>query len=193
LIRRVEISSLFFNKEREMLILGLDVSTSTIGYTILKYENDILSLIECNFFKPSKKLFLFPKLQEIKNKINSILIQYNPDFIAIEDIVKFMPQKSRASTILSLAYTNRIVGLTAYEFSKKEPLLANVMSIRHKLKLSKKLPKKEDMRELAEKHLSAKLPILYDKKGKIKSETYDMSDSCCVALFCFYKLIEKKK
>ena len=104
-----------------------------------------------------------------------------------------MPKKSSASTIIALAYTNRAVGLVAFEFLGKEPLLANVMSIRHKLKLSKILPKKEDMHDLAEKHLCAKLPILYDRKGKIKAETYDMSDSCCVALYCFYKLTEKKK
>lgn len=175
-----------------MRILGFDASSSTVGYCVLDcIEGETPKLIVCNFFKPLKKGGTFERLKDLKTKTVKILEKYKPDQICIEEITKFMAGGSTATTIIALATVNRTVGLCCYEFTNKEPSLHSVMAIRHKLKLTKVFPKKDQMQSIAEKHLGVKLETLYNRNGKIKPETYDMADSACVALYHNFKLSGK--
>jgi hypothetical protein len=47
------------------------------------------------------------------------------------------------------------------------------------------------MPALIESHLNIKFPYLYNKKQKIKVESYDMADAAAVGLFHCYKLTRK--
>lgn len=178
------------------IVAGFDISSTTTGWCILKIENNNISYIDSGFFKPLKKGSIFDRLSHSKKEIEKILKKYHPNYIAIEDIISFMKGASTAKTIITLSVFNRIVGMTAYEYLGKSPELFNVMSIRHGLKLSKDLPKKEDMPELAAHHLGVKFPYLYGRSGNIKSESYDIADAWSVAIY-YSKLltnqIKKKK
>ena len=174
-------------------ILGFDISSSCIGWCVLEInEDNNIKFIKCDNLKPSKKGSILDKLLDTKSKIQKIIEEEKPDYIGIEDLIKFMP-KSTATTVVTLASFNRMIGMLSYEYLNDHPGLFNVMSIRHALKLNKNLPKKEEMPELVSKHLGIKFPYIKDKKGKIKSESFDMADGIAVALYYSFILTNRIK
>jgi crossover junction endodeoxyribonuclease RuvC len=162
-------------------ILGFDISSTTTAYCVFQIDNKNIIKIEHGFFKPKKDGSIFERLLKLEENINNILDKYKPDEIAIEDIAQFMQGKSTANTIITLALFNRIVGLTCHK-KNLSPTLYNVLRIRHAIKTNKKPPKKEEIPEVLENKLNIKFPYLYDKKGNIKKESYDISDAFAVCL-----------
>ena len=49
---------------------------------------------------------------------------------------------------------------------------------------NKKIPAKEELPMYISDILEIEYPWVYDKKGKIKIESYDVSDAICVAYYC---------
>jgi Holliday junction resolvasome RuvABC endonuclease subunit len=176
-------------------ILGFDVSSTTIGYCILSWDdsNNNISLVKANYLKPIKKGSIIERIADTRNKIQKIIVDAKPDHIAIEDIIQFMKGKSTAKTIIMLTTFNSMICLTAYDYLGKSPTLYSVMTIRHGLKTSKDLPKKEDMPALVAQHLGITFPYEYGKKGQIKMESYDKADGVAVALYHAFVLAEKIK
>jgi len=162
--------------------MSFDVSSSTIGWAVFNIKNNKINLFDSGFFKPIKKNNIFENLSYVREQIKNLLDEYNPDEIAIEEIARFMPKLSSANTIIVLALYNRMVGLTVFDHLKKIPYLYNVMTIRHSIKLSKELPKKEEIPELVETILNITLPRKYTKNGIIKSELYDEADAIACGL-----------
>jgi len=168
------------------IILGIDCSSTTIGYSVLEIDKESIKLIEINYIKPLKNGHFIENLADTRNKIKQLIERIKPDYIAIEEIVKFMSGASSAQTIITLASFNRMVCLLSYDFLGKPPELFNVLAIRHGIKNDKILPKKEDIPELVAKHLGIIFPYQKGKKGKIIEENYDMADGAAVALYyCF--------
>lgn len=163
-------------------VLGLDISSSTIGYCVLEVDGYNIKYISMDYLKPSKKGSIMERIVDTRNKILTIINKVKPDYIGIEDLIKFMP-KSTATTVVVLTTFNRMICLLAYDYLQRYPELFNVMSIRHGLKLNKILPSKDDMPELVAKHLGIIFPYQYDKKNKIKEESRDMADGVAVALY----------
>jgi len=171
-------------------ILGIDCSSTTIGYCILDVDlttNDI-KFVKCSYLKPIKKGSIIERIVDTRNKILDLMKETKPDLIGIEDIIQFMKGQSTAKTIIMLTTFNRMIGLAAYDYAGKVPELFSVMSIRHGLKTSKDLPKKEDMPELVANHLGIKFPYEINKKGKVKVESFDMADGIAVALYYAFLL-----
>ncbi len=173
-------------------IMGFDISSSVIGWSVFNIDKkQNISLIDSGIYKPSKSGHLFENLKSLKEDILELLIEHKPDKVAIEDVIQYMPRASSANTIIKLSLYNRIVGLTAYEYLEEPPELYSVMAIRHGIKLTKELPKKEEIPELVEKLLSITLTRQYKKTGAIRSELYDESDAIACGLFCCFKLTNK--
>lgn len=173
-------------------VLGFDVSSTTIGWCVLEVDGPDIKFIKCNYFKPIKKGSILERIIVTREKINKIISEVKPDYIGIEDLIKFMP-KSTATTVVVLTTFNRMVCTAAYDYLKDYPSLFNVMTIRHGLKLNKELPKKEDMPELVAKHLGITFPYEYNKKGAVKEESRDMADAVAVALYHALVLTGKTK
>ena len=125
-------------------------------------------------------------------KLKKIIKDSKQDYIAVEDLIKFM-KFSTATTVVVLTTFNRMICILAHDYLQSSPELFNVMSIRHALKLTKDLPKKEDMPELVAHHLNIKFPYKYDKKGKISPISMDMADGVAVALYYAFKLTDRLK
>lgn len=176
-------------------VLGFDVSSTCIGWCCLKIFNNEIKYSKAGFIKPPKDPNIIVRLSKTRKLISDILLTYKPDYIGIEDIIKFMKGASSANTITTLAIFNRMIGLLSYDFlnDKNGLKLFNVMTIRHGLKNNSTLPKKEDMPALVSQHLGIKFPYEYNKKGKIKIENYDMADSVAVALYYSFVLTDKIK
>lgn len=176
------------------VILGIDSSSETIGLGVLEINlltNDI-KYLSCEYVKPPKDGNISERIFTTRNQIQEIINRIKPDYIAIEEIVQFMKGKSSANTIIMLTTFNRMNCLIARDYLGHSPELFNVLSIRHGIKLSKVLPKKEELPFCLEQHLNFKFPFEYTMKkvktskvlvqGKIKDVSYDMSDALCVAL-----------
>ena|ERR1700733_13024587 len=172
-----------------LTVLGIDASTKTIGYSIIETDNLLNNpkLIICSYLKPPIKGNRFDRIIQTQQMIQKILDQYKPNFVGIEEIASFMGGHSTAQTIIALARINIAIGLTCYNYLGHPPAMCNVMSIRHGLKLTKDLPKKDEIPALIEKILDIKFPYIYEKsvkkKGQIAEETYDVADSVAVALY----------
>ena len=177
------------------IVLSFDVSSSCIGFAVLNVDIDkkIIKYKDSGYFKPLKTGTIIERLIDSRNKVLDIFTKYNPDLIAIEDIIQFMPGSSTAKTIIMLTTFNRMIGLCSYDFKKKSPKLCSVMSIRHGLKLNKIFPKKEEMPELVAHHLGIKFPYEKNKKNNLKIENYDRADAIAVALYYSFILIGKIK
>lgn len=163
-----------------MKILGFDVSSTVTAYCVMEVDNKKITSITHGFFKPKKTGTIFERLNDLILNITKIVQEHNPDYVAIEDIAKFMAGKSTANTIIMLALFNRQVGLTCFNLGKK-PELYNVLQIRHCIKLTKACPKKEEVPSILEQRLNIKFPYVM-KNNKIKQESYDIADAYAVAL-----------
>jgi Holliday junction resolvasome RuvABC endonuclease subunit len=171
-------------------VLGMDISSTTIGWCSLFVDDSSneIKFLDAGYIKPIKDGTIIERIVHTRDKLLEIINKYSPDYIGIEDIIKFMKGKSRADTIIMLTTFNRMVCLLSYDFLKKPPQLFNVMTIRHGLKTNKILPKKEDMPELVAKHLGITFPYEKNKKNKIKEESYDTADGVAVALYYAFLL-----
>jgi Holliday junction resolvasome RuvABC endonuclease subunit len=176
-------------------VLGFDISSSTIGWCVLEFDEitNIINFIKAGYIKPLKKGNIIERIVDTRNKVQNIIDQVKPDYIGIEDIIQFMKGKSTAKTIIMLTTFNRMVGLLSYDYLQKSPQLFNIMTIRHGLKINKDFPKKEEIPELVAKHLGITFPYEHDKKGKIKIENFDKADGIAVALYYAFVLTEKIK
>lgn len=166
------------------IILGFDISSTTTGWCVLSLdEKNNISFVKADYVKPIKKGTIIERIVDTRNKIQKIINDVKPDYIGIEDIIKFMAGKSSAQTIIMLTTFNRMIGLCAYDYLHKPPELFSVMTIRHGLKLDKVFPKKEDMPALVSQRLGITFPYQFGKKGALKVENFDMADGIAVALY----------
>jgi len=179
-------------------VLGFDISSKTIGWCLLEInDQNKIRLVQSSYLKPKKEGHIIDRLVDTRNHIQSIIQDTKPDYIGIEEIIQFMKGSSTAATITVLTSFNRMVGLVAHDYLGHAPEMFNVMSIRHGLKTSKKLPAKENIPKLVSKHLKFKFPWEYvtegKAKGKIRDENYDMADGIAVALYYAFILTDKIK
>jgi len=172
-------------------VLGMDISSTTIGYCVLEIDNDNIKFVLTNYIKPIKKGDIIERLADTRDKIQKLIHEIKPDYIAIEEIIQFIRNRSSANTVIVLATFNRMIGLVAYDFLKRSPDFFNTIAIRHGLKMGKVFPKKEQMPALVSKHLGITFPYKKTKKGVIKAESYDMADSMAVALYYAFVLTNR--
>ena len=67
-------------------ILGIDPGLNTTGYGIIEIENNKPHLIKFGHIKTKAKENLAQRLNIIFNSLDSIIAEYKPDRVAIEDI-----------------------------------------------------------------------------------------------------------
>lgn len=168
-------------------VMGLDASTSTIGISIIDYEDDYKPrLVYCEYYKPDKTNGMLEMLHLARTHILNLFVKYNVQEFVIEDYVRFMKGASSAGTVIPLAILNMTLRLAILDLGIA-PEALNVLKIRHTIKLTKILPKKEEIPELVSQHLKIPYPWLYkiNKRTKLQvvmEESYDIADSMAVAL-----------
>jgi hypothetical protein len=179
----------------EKRVLGFDISTSCIGWGLLQINEDqSITYLNSGYFNPIKEGNIIKILADTRNKVLEIIKVNEPDYIGIEKLIEFMKGKSSAKTIIALTGVNRMVSLLAYDYLAKPPELLNVLSIRHGIKLTKILPKKEEIPELVAKHLNIVYPYEYTTRSKkLCVENFDRADGIAVALYYAFLLSGKIK
>ena len=182
-----------------MRILGFDVSSTCIGYAVVDFHpaTKEMQYVDSGYLKPDKKIKnILLQLKDTRDKIEEIITEYEPEEIAIEDIIQFMQGKSTAKTIIKLTSFNRMIGLLCLDLLDQAPTMHNVNSIRSSVRKHlvttsgyNKEGKidKEELPELIAQIFHIQFPWEHKKTGTLKMENYDRSDAMCVAFHHVYK------
>lgn len=173
-------------------ILGIDCSSTTIGYALLGVENDVIQIIEHGNIKPPTKdsCNLIERLNAVVLEIDALCLRLKPDYSIVEDILQFMGNKSTSNTIILLAVFNRAVSLQIYKTTGNVPIFLLPISIRTKIKhflgRNDKI-EKEEIPGILQNYFGKTFfkIVKYKTRGKNKGqpiiETLDEADACAVA------------
>jgi RNase H-fold protein (predicted Holliday junction resolvase) len=171
-----------------MKILGLDISSSTIGWALVEIKNNELSLLKYGHLKPPDKKKsndnFSLRLDYAFNEMTKLVKSTKPDIVAIEDYAKkFSSGRSSANTILVLASFNEVCGLAVYRQLGKKPIRIPVSRLRSLVKneYNEIVKDKEDVMRFCKKYFSNFTESLNRAKN-IKQECYDEADSVVVAI-----------
>jgi len=69
-----------------MRVLGIDPGLNICGYGIVEENSGDTKIIEAGIFKTNDKLSLDKRLVEIARELNSVIQQFRPDVMAIEEL-----------------------------------------------------------------------------------------------------------
>ncbi len=123
-------------------VLGLDISTSCVGWCVLDAETGSVEAASAIVLKDIK--CVFEKALRVKESLQTITLEYNVDNIAIEENLQaFRPGFSSAKTIVTLARFNGIVSWLSYKCTKVKPDFINVNHARKAVGL--KIDRKSDL------------------------------------------------
>ena len=176
------------------MILGLDISTSTVGFCILDNQKNLVSL---DFLNLSKEKQLLEKSECFRKKIINICSSYNIERVLIEENLQaFRPGLSSAKTIVTLARFNGICTYLSAKTFEIEPEFVNVNAARKMvgLKIDRKSGKdtKQQVLEFVDKDLGeypwpTKILRGGPNRGNevLVKECYDMADAYVIAASFF--------
>jgi hypothetical protein len=175
------------------MILGLDISTSITGVTVLNEDGTILHNEAINL--TSKKLeTIFQKAQAVKDRLIELKYLFNIDRIFIEQSLSaFRPGLSSASVLLTLSKFNGITSWICCEVYGREPEYIPVMTARKALGI--KVERGANAKEIVLKHVLDNYPsfkVEYTPKGNAAKGVYDRADSLVIAV-AGYKGCQKEK
>lgn len=103
-----------------MLILGLDVSTSIIGYAIIELVENKENIVKIGHIDFKKCNDFWEKTDKAKSEIESILDSFLIDKCFIEEsLLGFSTGLSSAATLFTLAKFNALVSYFVREITKK--------------------------------------------------------------------------
>jgi crossover junction endodeoxyribonuclease RuvC len=67
-------------------VLGIDPGLATTGIAILEVKGSQYNPVYCDFIFTEKDQPIYQRLKEIYESINSLILKYCPDCLAIEEI-----------------------------------------------------------------------------------------------------------
>ena len=162
------------------MILGLDISTSITGITILDKEGEI---IYNDALDTRKYKSMFEKARNLQEKLKEIKKIYKINNIYIEkSLQSFRSGFSSAKTLSVLSAFNGIVSWMCFNIYKLEPEYIAATSARKLCGI--KVPKGEKAKAVVIKFLLDNEPsfvIEYTKFGNPKPKYFDMADSIIIA------------
>jgi len=162
------------------MILGLDISTSITGYTILDYEGKILA---CDHIDLRKEKNFFKKAQIIQSDLCVICESYEIEQVYIEQSLQsFRSGFSSAQTLSLLSKINGIVSWLCYNIFGSEPQYLAATSARKLCGI--KVPKGQKAKAVAMQFVIDNVPhfeVEYTRHGNPKAGYTDRSDSYVIA------------
>ena len=165
------------------MILGLDISTSITGATVLDNGGKILY---CEAWDTRNKNHFpspFIKADFIKGNLLGLTIKFPIKHIFVEQSLQaFRPGFSSAKTLLTLARFNGIVSYICLDVLGIEPEYISASTAR---KLNGvKIPRGEKAKEVVLNYVldkESEFMIEYTKQGNPKPGSYDRADSYIIA------------
>ena len=162
------------------MILGLDISTSITGYTILDNDGNI---IVCDHIDLRKEKNFFQKCSAVEGRLAAIRNEYFIERIYIEQSLQsFRSGFSSAQTLSLLSKINGIVSWICYNLFGIEPEYIAATSARKLCGI--KVPKGQKAKDVALQFVVDNVPsfvIEYTRHGNPKAGYADRSDSYVIA------------
>ena len=162
------------------MILGLDISTSITGYTILDNDGNI---IVCNHIDLRKEKNFFQKCSAVEGRLAAIRNEYFIERIYIEQSLQsFRSGFSSAQTLSLLSKINGIVSWICYNLFGIEPQYIAATSARKLCGI--KVPKGQKAKNVALQFVVDNVPsfvVEYTRHGNPKAGYADRSDSYVIA------------
>jgi len=165
------------------MIIGLDISTSITGATVINEDGNVVSCEAWDF--RNKRYFptLFEKGHEIKELLYQLKLEYDITSVYIEQSLQsFRSGFSSAKTLSTLSRFNGIVSWLCYEVFELKPEYVAATSARKICGI--KIPKGTKAKQIVIQYIIDNVPdvpIAYTKHGNPKPQCYDMADSWVVA------------
>lgn len=174
-------------------VLGIDISKTSTGWSIVEVNNEKLRLVDYGFI-PTKNLNHGEALIAIEKKIDLVIHQYSPDYSAIEQM--FVGRNP--STGMTLAQAHGVVLLVCAK--KKVPVnYYAVMTLKSKVLGGIKTKKEDGTKKTGDEmkaEVSRKIVDIFGVNSFYKEFNDDVTDSisACYTFFVMDgKEIEKKK
>ena len=168
--------------------LGLDISTSIVGYSIIDRKKKLLSYGHVDI---SNIEDIYEKLSIVIDRVSKLILEYKIKEIFIEKFLyKFAAGKSRIQTLIKLCEMNSLIKFECFNLLKKKPILLNVLHAR-KIVIGKTRSKDfTSVKEFVISHVSKIYPqIIWDKKiskktkeEKLLNYNFDIADSIVINL-----------
>ena len=159
------------------MILGLDVSTSITGATLL----DNNKIIFCEAWDTRKLKTIFEKADLIKEKLEALPVGIEEIFIE-QPFTFFKSGGSSAKTMAKLQAFNGIVSWMCYDILGIEPQYFTATQARKRCDIT--VPRGQKAKQVVLEHLLTNEPefdILYTRHGNPKAGEYDRADSLVIA------------
>jgi Holliday junction resolvasome RuvABC endonuclease subunit len=162
------------------MILGLDISTSITGYTVLDPGGKILA---CDHIDLRKEKNFFKKIQIVCDRLESLDDTYSIEQVYVEQSLQsFRSGFSSAQTLSLLSKINGIVSWLCYNMFYGEPKYLAATSARKLCGI--KVPKGQKAKTVALQFVVDNVPgfeVQYTRHGNPKAGYADRSDSYVIA------------
>lgn len=173
------------------MILGLDISTSITGFTVIGDSGDVFL---CSYIDLKKCENVFEKARKVEEKLKEIFVKYSIKQIWIEESLQmFSSGMSSAKTLATLTKFNGIVSWIAWDHFQVQPQYIAAVSARKEIGLT--VSKGQKGKDVVMKHMLDNEPWFVVERGrteKIKPHFYDMADSFVVAKAGFLRCTKAK-
>jgi len=160
------------------MILGLDVSTSITGVTVLDKNGKIIYNLAIDTRKYKN---IFKKAEVVRDELKVLII--DPKYIYIEQSLQsFRSGFSSAKTLSTLSRFNGIVSWICYETWDIQPEYIAAISARKQVGIT--VPRGQKAKKCVIKYIIDNVPdvsIEYTKHGNPKPQCFDMADSWVIA------------
>jgi len=163
------------------MILGLDISTSITGYTLIDGDKVILN----GAWDTRKYKDFFEKVVHVKKGLDEIREEYGKRITAVyieQSLQSFRSGFSSAKTLSTLSRFNGIVSWLVFDQYKIKPEYVAATSARKLCGI--KVPRGQKAKAVVLKFLVDNEPAFvldYTRNGNPKPECYDKADSMVIA------------
>ncbi len=173
------------------MFLGLDISTSITGFSLLSDSGDV---VLCDYINLKKLTNMFDKAKTVEHKLKEIFDNNKIEQVWIEESLQmFSSGMSSAKTLATLTKFNGIVSWIAWDKFGTTPEYIAAVSARKEIGLT--VQKGKRGKDVVMEYMLDKetwFQVEYGRTGKIKPHFYDMADSFVVAKAGFLRCMKEK-
>jgi len=160
------------------MILGLDISTSITGYTVLDYEGNILA---CDHIDLRKEKDFFKKIQIVNSQLEAINDEYEIEQVYVEESLQSF-NRAAGKSLSILSKINGIVSWLCYNMFYGEPKYFGARSARKLCGIT--IPRGSKAKMVTFQFVIDNVPgfeVQYTRHGNPKAGYTDRSDSYVIA------------
>ena len=165
------------------MILGLDISTSITGATILNSNGEMVLNVSWDTRNKNKFPTIYNKASFIRDELEKIKKENNIESIFIEQSLQsFRSGFSSAKTLSTLSMFNGIVSWLCYDIFGIEPSMIAATSARKSAGIS--IKRGENAKQKVLQFVLDKQPgflVRYTRHGNFQPECFDRADSWVIA------------